>query len=885
MTTSRHGRTNGAGLGSQRTFTGAALQQVAFPLGGIGTGTVSLGGRGDLRDWEIFNRPAKGTRLPFTFFSLWCKPKNGQADARVLERRLLPPHVASNGLPSGSVAGIPRFAEASFTGAYPLAHIAFADDHVPLQVEVEAFNPFIPLNAEDSGLPVAIFLWRLTNPLDVPVEAAVAFSLFNAVGHDGQAELQRGRRHPMFGGNLNEWVEEKGLCGLQMSGGKAVPTAPNSGSLAIASPWPQTTHLIHWERSGWFDDMQNFWDTWRAAGRLPDDRQSSPSPDGETDVGTLGLTATIPAGGSVELPFILAWHFPNLTVYWQPEPYKQGDRLGNYYTTRFANVWEAARYAATNLARLREETQRYHNTLFESTLPAPVLDAVSSQSSILRTTTCLRTEDGRLHAFEGCFDNAGCCPMNCTHVWNYEQAVAHLFPALERTMRLTDFGVNTLPSGEQRFRTVLPISSGLLFNYQPAADGQMGSVLKLYREWLLSGDKAFLQQMWPHAKRALSFAWEYWDPDRNGVMEGEQHNTYDVEFYGPNSMMGTLYLAALRAAEEMARALGDQAAAEDYRRIYESGRKVLDEELWNGEYYIQKITPTSQVRSRRDRYPQRHPTPLREGEEIPRYQFGPGCLSDQMLGQWFAHVVGLGYVLPQARVRSSIKAIFDHNFRDDLAEHHNCQRTYALNHEGGLLACSWPNGGRPRYPFPYADELWTGIEYQVAAHLIYEGFIDEGLAVVQAVRDRHDGIARNPWDEFECGHHYARAMSSWSLLLALSGYHHHAPAKQLGFAPLMYQRNFRCFFSVGGAWGSYRQQVRGAAVTFGIAVRYGSVTLRTLEFGLPDGLAATQVKVIGPSGRLAAAMTVTGKKLVVALDGDVTLSSAQELRVVARAAS
>lgn len=864
-------RPRSTGLGTQRTFSGPSLREVAFPLGGIGTGTVSLGGRGNVRDWEIFNRPGKGTHLPFTFFALWAKAEGDQANAWVLERKLLPPYAASHGLAPSSLGGLPRLDEARFSGAYPLAHIAFTDRRLPLQVELEAFNPFIPLNADDSGLPVAIFFWRLHNPGSAPVEATVACSLLNAVGYDGASPLDRGRRSPLFGGNLNLWAQAPRLSGINM-------LRPGSdGSLAVASTWPATTHLLHWERSGWFDDIQNFWDSFRSLGRLPGRLAAPPSPDGETDVGTLGLVATLPPGATVELPFILAWHFPNLTNYWNPEPEVHGRRLGNYYTTRFAGAWEAARYTAENLDRLTRETRLYHDTLFSSTLPPAVLDAASSQSSTLRTTTCLRTEDGRLHGFEGCHDNAGCCPMDCSHVWNYEQTVAHLFPDLERTMRLTDFGVNTMPSGEQKFRTLLPITSGVLWNYQPAADGQMGSILKLYREWQMSGDEAFLRALWPQAKRALAFAWEYWDADRDGVMEGEQHNTYDVEFYGPNSMMGTLYLAALRAGAEMAQHLGEQLLAADLTRIYRSGQRKLDETLWNGEYYVQHVTPVQEIQSRRGLYDPRYVSPAPEGEDTPRYQFGPGCLADQMLGQWFAHVIGLGHLLPEDHVRQALASVFHHNWSTNLEQHHNCQRTYALNDEAGLLLCTWPRGGRPRYPFPYADEVWTGIEYQVAAHLIYEGLVDGGLRIVEGARARHDGIARNPWDEYECGRHYARAMSSWSLVLALSGYHYSAPQQRLGFAPRVQAQDFRCFFSTGSGWGLYTQQVGAAHLTCSYEVRYGRLPVAVLQAAAPGALPIGRAAASGIDGAAVAGVSTQDGQVDITLRAPLVIEAGQRL--------
>ncbi len=864
------------GRGTQRTFSGENLREIAFPLGGIGTGTVSLGGRGNLRDWEIFNRPGKGIDLPFTFFAIWTCPEGGEPVARVLERRLLPPYVAAGGLPSPSAAGLPRLAEARFTGAYPFAHLAFEDDRLPIQVELEAFNPFVPLDAETSGMPVAVFRWRLRNPGSRAMRATVALSLLNAVGFGGQGHPDR--RAAQFGGNVNRWRQEDGVTGLFMTGRKPEPGDPGAGSLAVATTWPETTFVERWERSGWFDALQSFWDGFRAGGRLGDERapsdESAASPDGLTDVGTMGLVAAIPPGGEVVLPIVLGWHFPNLVNYWNREPGVAGQRLGNEYANRFADAWGTAAHVATRLEDLRAVTRKYHDALFETTLPPAVLDAVSSQVSTIRTTTCLRTSDGRFHAFEGCNDNAGCCPMNCTHVWNYEHSLAHLFPSLERTMRETDFQTNTRPSGDMAFRTLLPVLSGELWSFRPAADGQMGCILKLYREWKLSGDSVFLRALWPAAKRALEFAWRGgWDADRDGVMEGEQHNTYDIEFYGPNSMMGTLYLGALRAAEEMASALGEQAVAASYRELFVRGSERLDAALWNGEFFVQRVTRPSGAGG--PTLGAGHPASL-QGDEEPRYQYGPGCLSDALLGQWFARVVGLGDLLPSQHIRACLASIVRYNWRSNLSAHESCQRTYALNDEAGLLLCTWPKGGRPRYPFPYADEVWTGIEYQVAAHLIYEGMVADGLAIVEGARHRHDGRRRNPWDEFECGHHYARAMSSWSLLLALSGYYYDATVGMLGFAPCIQPERFRCFFSTGTSWGSFAQADVTGGRNYQVEPRYGAVTLRSLRL---DAGQSSEVRAVRGSESLATTQERADEGLIVRFATSQRLQAGEVLTV------
>jgi uncharacterized protein (DUF608 family) len=386
----------------------------------------------------------------------------------------------------------------------------------------------------------------------------------------------------------------------------------------------------------------------------------------------------------------------------------------------------------------------------------------------------------------------------------------------------------------------------------------MGTIIRLYREWQLGGDESFLRELWPSARRALEFAWQAWDQDRDGLMEGEQHNTYDIEFYGPNPMTNLLYLGALRAGEEMARALGEEPAAQEYRRVFERGRRRMEEVLWNGEYYVQRLDDIDEH----------------------RYQFGDGCLSDQLLGQWLALVVGLGHLLPQERVRQTLASIYRYNYRAGLSDHANPQRVFALNDEPALLICSWPHNGRPHYPFPYAHEVWTSIEYEVGALLIYEGLIEEGLTLVRAARQRYDGERRNPWDEMECGHHYARAMSSWSLLLALSGYHYSAPNRSLGFAPRLSPENFRCFFTAGEAWGSYAQRRDRTSQSHVVDLRWGSLTLQRLELprladGAPPGLRRLSAAERGLDGRLA----VDGDKLTVELAQPVTLHAGDSLVV------
>jgi len=809
-------------LGKLRTFEGQALKEVAFPLGGIGTGTVSLGGRGNLRDWEIFNRPGKGVNLPFTFFALYFEQQGQKPLVRVLEGALTPPFTGEDGYRRTEVPGLPRMEKARFRGEYPFAWIDMEDSRIPLHVTLEAFNPFIPLKPEESGIPAFVIRFRVKNLSPHQAKITIAGSILNPVGFDGEGTID-GVGHDKFGQNLNEIRKGPALSGLFMSSQKVKPDAAAFGTMALATPWKNITYLSHWVRGQWWDDLQIFWDDFAEDGVLKNLEEATPSPDKRTDIGTLGLIATIEPFGEVTLPFILSWNFPNFVDYFDIVREQRGQMFKNHYAERFADAWKSAEHLFQNLPQLEKESRMFHEIFYSTTLPPYVLDAVSSQASITRTNTCFWLEGGKFFGFEGCNDKSGCCPLNCAHVWNYEQSLAFLFPSLERFMREVDFLNNTNDKGEMVFRTSLPLSSGVFWKFRPAADGQLGKIINLYRDWQLSGDMEFLKKIWPKAKKALEYTWTAWDANKDGLIEGEQHNTYDIEFYGPNSMIGTFYLGALLAGSRMAEAVGDPGAAKLYKGVFDKGRKAFDDLLWNGEYYVQKY---DQVMEK-------------------KYQYGEGCLSDQMLGQWLAMVAGLGRFLPQDRLQTTLRSIFNYNFMTDFKNYSNLQRTYALNDERGLLLCTWPKGGRPPLPFVYSDEVWTGIEYHVASHLMYEGLVEEGLTIVKAVRDRYDGKRRNPWDEVECGHHYARAMSSWGILLALSGYSFSGLTMSLEFAPKVYPEDFRTFWSTGSAWGRYFQKAEGKkGHKAGLTVANGELKLKEFCFTLPSSLQNKKVAAL-----------------------------------------
>jgi non-lysosomal glucosylceramidase len=777
---------------SKRTvYEGAALADVAFPLGGIAAGTISLAGDGRLREWQIFNRPNSQCVVPDSFFLLWARKRGSPAVSRALQTS-----------PLGDMPGVTAL---RFLGEYPIAQVEYLDDSLPIRFRLEAFSPMIPLDPTDSALPAVVFNFKARNDTRQPVEVSLLGSLQNAVGYDGLSRIE-GVACDGYGGNRNDYGVRREASVIEMRGGPPAD-AKTAGSMALATTAKITSACPQWA------DLSDWWNDFADDGRLTGTWTPGGSPDGRTWNGALTASATLRPGEERTVTFIVTWYFPNRYADYQAHLAKY--RLGNMYTNWFADATGVADYVAANLDRLSAQTRLFHDTFYDSTLPYWLLDCVSSQISTLAVPTTLWIEEGAFCGFEGAGIGAGCCPMNCTHVWNYEQTLAHLWPSIERNMRETDLIVQQDPDkGFIHHRTVLPLT--LPRASGPFADGHLSTISKTYREYLQSSDASWLDSVWPHVKRAMDWAVAEYDPDGNGVIEGAQPNTYDCDVYGPNTFIGSQWLTALRAAEEMARIEGDEASAARYRERYQRGRAAMDRDLWNGEYYIQKY----------------------DASRILKTQYGIGCLSDQVLGEWWAHLLGLGYVLPRDHVRGALESVFRYNWRTDFVGFVQRPRVFAGDHDMGLLNCSWPHGGRPAEPILYADEVWTGVEYQVAASMIWEGLTDRGLEIVKAARDRYNGVARppfkrNPWDEIECGEHYARAMSSWSLLLAAQGCFYDGPRGIIGFSPSLTPSHHRSFFTAAQGWGTFSQSRRRRHQEDTLHLAYGRLELREIRLSVP----------------------------------------------------
>ncbi len=611
-----------------KTYEGASLERLKMPLGGIGTGTVSLSGRGALVDWELGGAPNKGFTPRFgnwaPHFAVRVETAEGRKVARILEGPV--PHSEYEG-PQGATgqgAGFPHVDAVVFRAAYPLATLTFRDAGLPLAVTLEAMNPLVPHDADASGIPAALFRWRVRSLADGPLKVSLAATL---VRMDGV----------------------------------------------------------------------------------------------------------------------------------------------NYYATKFPTAETAARRLLDSLPALEAKTVAFVRSVLAADAPDVVKEAALFNLSTLRTETCFRLSDGNFYGWEGCGETVGLCPGNCTHVWGYEHALVDLWPELARRMLDVFFGPAMDGRGLVMYRVGLPLETEARASDLAAADGQMNGIVKAHEYWRKTRDDAWLRHAWPRIRKAIAAAWlpRGWDADRDGVMEGCQHNTMDVEYFGPNPQIQFLYLAALEAGAAMADAVGDAAFARDCRALSARGKAWTEANLFNGEYYEQKVMPATRIE---DVLPSLiQPKRRARFKADPDFQLGKGCLIDQLLGDFSARAAVLAPVADRAHAQTALKAVLRRNRKGKGEKRFNPMRSFAMDDEESLVMAWYPAGTRPKTAFPYCRESMTGFEYVVAALLAWDGDRAEAERVVRNVRDRYDGRRRNPFDEAEYGHHYVRALASWSVFRAFAG--------------------------------------------------------------------------------------------------------------------
>jgi uncharacterized protein (DUF608 family) len=966
--------------GTRTVYTGAELEKIGMPVGGLNAGQLYLGGDGKLWHWDLFNqhvgtgdehyaRPMQPGSPLEQGFALRTAA-GGKTDTRALDRG--------------------GFSEIRFSGEYPIGTVEYRDPGSPVEVTLEAFSPFIPLNTDDSSLPATVLRFTLRNTSKETVEALLSGRLENAVCLNNRAQP---------GVRRNRIVQRKGMtllhCSAEKPGGPVPPAQPDlvfedwqketydgwtvegkafgrgpvrradvpayqgdlggEGDRVVNShasapgqevgardaqtgkltsrPFPVDRSFIHFwigggshagktcvnlvvdgkvvrtatgrdnnrmerqsfdarpfqgkqasleivdaESGPWgnigvgkivfsdrplatgpLEELPDYGTMGLALlGRPADLALASSGKDGfsgsegeasvslgDTLVGALGRKLRLAPGKAATVDFVLTWHFPNLEL--------EGlGKVGRHYAARFESAQAVAEYVADHFERLASETRLWRDTWYDSTLPYWFLDRTFLNASILATSTAYRFRNGRFYGWEG----VGCCPGTCTHVWHYAHAPGRLFPELERAAReMADYGVAyEAETGRIRFRAE--------HNNHWAVDGQAGCILRVLREHQMSADDSFLRRLWPRVKGSLEFLISR-DAGADGIVDGPQHNTLDADWFGQVSWLSSLYVAALRAGEEMAREMGDEEFAKKARRIADAGSKNIDARLFNGEYYFQLPDPE-------------------HAKTVGSYD---GCEIDQVFGQSWAYQVGLGRVLSESQVKRALGSLWKYNFTPDVGPYraaHKPGRWYALAGEAGLLMCSWPKGEKSRvaeaFDF-YFNECMTGFEYQAAGHMLWEGMALEGLAVTRAVHDRYHASRRNPWNEVECGDHYARAMASHGVFLAACGYEHHGPKGHLGFAPRLTPESFKAPFTTAEGWGSFSQRVENNRLRAEIGVRWGKLRLKTLALALPPGVADGALEVRLDGHRVQATRSVEEKRLLITLPEALLVKAGQKLEV------
>jgi len=837
-------RLNDPGLferGERRVYRGEHLTAISLPVGGIAAGPIQINGEARRAVWQIFKNHA-GVPMPNSFFAVRAKALGGEPVLRALQT-----------VAEGSLPGMKAL---SFRGEFPFGWYAFEDDALPIVVSLEVFSPLIPLNEKDSAIPCAVFNLTAENPGREPVEVSFLATQRNAVALTG----------PGLGGNSNRVLHEAGLTCLHMT--SALPgDLPWAGDMALAVAATDVASTAAW------DDPDVLARAFARTGGVSGPEAAGPTPAGRTLDGALAVPFTLPPGRRRTVSFVLAWHFPNV-------PHANTYHVGNMYANWWPDALGVARDVTGRLGELTRLTRLYHDSLYDSNLPRWLLDRISSQVAILHSQTCLWSKDGFFYGWEGCSPGRGCCEGNATHVWGYAQAHARLWPAIGRAMREEDAG-NLGPEGmlPVRFRNV-----GGQWQF-PAFDGQCSFVMSSYREHLLSADGRWLARQWPGVKKAMDYLIIRWDaantpslsvenpregiPD--GMLSGPQHGM-DSDQGGTSSWMGSMYLGALAAAERMARIQNDPASAEFYRKIREAGSVNQDKALFNGEYFIQVPDPT----------------PCRD--------YLTGCYIDQMLGQWWARQIGLGWLYPPEHVNSAMRALLKYNFRADFNGVPQAPRQFVADSDAGLVQCTWPHGGRPEpdKAMLCTEEVMSGFEYSAAGLMAYCGLLGEAFMVARAAWQRYDGRLRtgltegdcsswgysgNPFGDDECGKFYARAMGIWAILLACQGYTYDGPAGRIGFEPVWKPEDHASFFTAAEGWGLFTQTRDGDAQHSRIELRHGRLRIQTILLAAPGPQIHRHCIITAARRPIPASLDVQNGRATIQLPASVTLQAGETMEL------
>jgi len=870
------------------------LKYIGMPVGGIGCGTLYLGGDGRLWLWDIFNtrenylvdhvakdfdwagHASKRMDVPSKDGANYVAPLNiddGGRDRDLLQGFMLRVAVGERVFVRRLEAA--DWAEVEFQPTYPIGKLRYTDPDVPVVVTMEAFSPFIPTNEKDSGLPATVLSFEVENLGDRAVEVSLLGWLENKVSVLAARKQALERNNVFFrSGSLRGFVGS-----MRKTAGDDQDEwtrACDHGTLCLASRdphaivYPQLPHPLD---HGLFARLD-----------------SSPPPRSEATARTLvaeGSTSPAPAEpfvagvrcsrrlgpkGCASIDFVLGWHFAQL----QPSQFGQGYLpSGRYYGTLFRDAQDVLRHVDEHYSRLTGTTRAWTRLWYEeSTLPRWFAERTLWNASTLATGTVWRLSDGRMYGFESAGQPRW--PGTCTHVWQYAQAPARLFPALERDVReRVDLGVAMNGDGGIGFRGEA--------DREPAIDGQAGTILRIYREHQMSPDDAFLRRNWPNIRRAIEFLLRQ-DTDGDGLVDTSLENTLDAKWGGQIAWIAGLAIAAVEAGRRMAEEAGamdaryrDDRFVDHCKAFVGRGSRAMVDKLFNEElgYFIHAPA---------------RPTSKRDGE-LGTYD---SSHIDQVYGQAWAHQVGLGALWDRGKTLRALQALVSRNLTDDVTPftaYVPAPRPYALPGEAGTIMTVAPPGdpnpfgSTTAWNLGYFHECMSGFEHQLAAHLMAEGQVEHAFKVIGAIHARYHAKKRNPFNEVECGDHYARAMASYGSFISACGFRYHGPRGHLRFAPRFNQADFRCAFTSASGWGSYGQQcLSGESQRHRIRMLYGTLGLAQLALPIVasaarGGTATATIEMAGIRRTTRRVPISDEGDVLIVLESPLTLEEGDELTV------
>lgn len=812
--------------GSCTYFEGEHLGAIRFPVGGIGTGCIQFDGRAIPRYWQIFNNMTYDF-IPNSFLLLRCC-EGEKVQIRALQ--------------TDSVRSVRGMETLRCRNEFPFLVYEFSD-RLPVEVKMSVYNPFIPTDLKNSGIPVVFYRVHLCNTSDRQVEVDLLASQQNAVGFTKVPRITRGKSFAerfargmeritvrdnvseFYDKNYN-YVSQKRDAEILRMDSKKLPDDEHFGQMALLLLDDGHTSFESSVTASW-DNFEELIRRFAKKGDVVEKSKVRPSGRGRTYSGAISTRILLNAQEDKTVNFALVWYFPNGKnggdSSWDSWGNGSWSGNGNRYACYWPNMDTLIDYIIENHKELYHLSRQFEESFFKTNLPYWAVERLASQLSILKSRTFFHDKTDYVGLWEGCGSGDGAGSGNCNHVWHYAQAHARLFPELARKIRRESY-MAMKEDGQFSYRQ--PAGSS-------AFDGQCGEILATYREHLLSENAEWLQQQYPYLQKAVDYLIASWDKNADGWLEGHKHTTYDCSLSGNPSFLTSLYLAALKASVKMAAVCHDPEHQNLWNRILEKGMEIQNERLWNGRYYRQESDSSS-----------------------PASDYGNGCHSDQLLGQWWADQLGLGNLFPSYRMEKAFHSIFKYNFRSVLAAHRQEPREFAKPDEPGLIVCTWPLDKRPQGATAYSDEVWTSLEYNLSASLFKYNDPVDALTLLWAGHLRHDGILKegykgewgnfgfsgNPFGDEECGQFYGRTLSNWSVLLAIQGFEYNAPEGYLAFHPSWQPANHCSFFSTAAGWGNYYQQVTDEVQVNRIDFVYGNLKLQTLT--LPNALGSKRVRVV-----------------------------------------